>query len=165
MINFVDCSQYQRTTEQTLQDCTKYSLFFVDVDKKVTISQDKIAVRRAGFAKLEKPINSRSDLAVVELQCKDGRYIRSFPELGFIDIFHADNSIEKIYVDDQKFNSSARQMIYCDGFRKVFLRDGSYATKMSCDERWMFSYHLRKGLYDGRLNSFVARMQKNKIKK
>jgi hypothetical protein len=159
-INFLDCSQNQRTTEQTLQDCTKYSLFFVDVDKKVTIAQDKIAVRRAGFAKLEKSIDGRPDLAVIELQCKDGRCIQSFPELGFIDIFHADNSLETIYVDDNKFNSSARQVIYCDGFRKIFLRDGSYATKMPCDERWMFSYHVRKGLYDGRLNSYIAKMQK-----
>ena len=148
MMNSVHCSQSQVTTKKVVTDRTKYNLFFVGLHKKVTIPQDEIATRRAGFVRSEHPLNGRYDLAVVELQCKDGRYIRSFPELGFVDIFHADNSLEKIYVDDQKFNSSARQLICSDGFRKIFLRDGSYATKMPCDERWIRSENLRQGLDD-----------------
>ncbi len=150
LMSGLHCSQKERVLKKT--DFTKYELYFLGVCKKATISQSKLATRRTFFTPIIKKEDllpgEFSDVAVVELRCKDGRVIQSFPEHGWFDIFYKNGTLEKIYVDDKKFGYAIRQKIEPDGFRKIFFRDGTYATKMPHDDRWVRSTDLRKGLHD-----------------
>src|SRR3989339_685819 len=161
MMSSLHCSQQQVMLKKA--DFSKYELYFLGVAKKVTIPQDKLATRRTFFTHI---INKKEDqqqealltAAVVELRCKDGRLMQSFPEHGWLDVFHKNGSVEKIYVDNKKFGGVTRQLIEPDGFRKIFFRNGTYATKIAHDPRWMHSDNLRTGLDNPRLNfKLVAR--------
>jgi len=106
-------------------------VFLVSCDDEI-VTHGYISIRRSqvkNVLEYTERTPEIGDSLVTKVSCCNGTEIKSYHELGFFRVFYATGTVEKTYVDQERYPLWHRVIKYSDGWRQVVFRDGKVVTQ------------------------------------